>query len=65
MYYDHVFLIQAADDRRQALRQAAAAHRLAGVEPARRRFAQSLRRAADRVDALSRPSTAAGCPACR
>ena len=65
MHYDHEFLMQAAADRGQALRAAAAAHRLVDSVSARRRIAQSLRRAADRFDSLSTPSPAVGCPACR
>ena len=44
-------LSQFVDDRQQDYLAAAAAQRLAGKSPARRRLAQSLRRAADRLDA--------------
>lgn len=43
-------------DHQQELRASAAAHRLAATGPARRRIAQSLRRAADRLDAATSPS---------
>ena len=46
-------LQQLTVDRHQDLRASAAARRLAGPVPARRRIAQSLRRAADRLDAAT------------
>ena len=44
-------LQQLTHDRQHALRATACARRLADGSPARRRIAQSLRRAADRLDA--------------
>lgn len=49
-----------AADRQAHLQARAAPQRLAGPSPARSRFAQALRRAADRLDAAA----AAPCPAC-
>jgi hypothetical protein len=49
-------LEQLVNDRQQDRWASAAAHRLAGSSPARRRIAQSLRRAADRLDAATSPS---------
>lgn len=46
-------LHQLIHDRQQDRRSAAAAQRLAEASPARRRIAQSLRRAADRIDATA------------
>jgi hypothetical protein len=46
-------LHQLAQDRQQELRASAAAHRLTAPVPARTRVAQSLRRAADRLDATA------------
>jgi hypothetical protein len=43
-------------DRQHDLQASADAHRLAAPGPARRRIAQSLRRAADRLDAATSPS---------
>jgi hypothetical protein len=48
-------LHQLTDDRAHDLRAPAAARRLAGYVPARRRVAQSLRRAADRLDDAAVP----------
>lgn len=50
-------LRQLARDRHHDLRASAAARRLAGHVPARRRIAQSSRHAADRLDAASVPAT--------
>ena len=49
---DHSFqlLQQLSDDRQSGRHAAAAAERLVDPTPARRRIAQSLRRAADRLD---------------
>ncbi len=49
-------LQQLIDDRQQDRHSAAAAQRLAETSPARKRIAQSLRRAADRLDATASPS---------
>ena len=49
-------LAQLTNDRLQDRRAAAAAHRIAESTPARRRIAQSLRRAADRIDTATSPS---------
>jgi hypothetical protein len=46
-------LDQLTHDRTQDLQATAAARRLVGSGPARRRIAQSLRRAADRLDAAT------------
>jgi hypothetical protein len=46
-------LHQLTHDRQQDLRASAAARRLAGVDPARRHAARTLRRAADRLDAAT------------
>jgi len=43
-------------DRQQDLRASATAHKLAANGRARRRIAQSLRRAADRLDAATSPT---------
>lgn len=53
-------LHQLRDDRQQDLRAKAAVRRLAGSGPARRRIAQSLRRAADRLDAATAAPGPAG-----
>ena len=53
-------LQQLAHDRQHELRASAAARRLAGHVPARRRIAQSLRHAADRLDAASVTATSPG-----
>lgn len=50
-------LAQLTSDRLQDRRAAAAAHRIVESTPARRRIAQSLRRAADRIDTATSPST--------
>jgi len=62
-------LQQLTHDRQQDRLGAAAAHRLVGTSPARMRIAQSLRRAADRLDAAGnalpgRGETASGVSAC-
>jgi hypothetical protein len=49
------FLHQLTLDRQQDRHASASAERLAGPAPARRRIAQSLRRAADRIDATAPP----------
>ncbi len=49
-------LHQLTHDRQQSLQASAAARRLTGVDPARRRMARSLRRAADRLDAATAAS---------
>ena len=56
MYASTDLLQQLTLDRQDDLMTAAAAHRLAAQGPARRRIAQSLRRAADRLDAATSPS---------
>ena len=53
-------LHQLTHDRAHELRAPAANRRVAGYVPARRRVAQSLRRAADRLDAASVPPGAVG-----
>jgi hypothetical protein len=53
MYPASDLLHQLTTDRQQDRHAAAAAHRLADSTPARRRIAQSLRRAADRLDATA------------
>ena len=50
------FLHQLVRDRQEDLLEAAAARRAAGPSRVRRRFAQSLRRAADRLDTATAPS---------
>jgi hypothetical protein len=52
---DH--LQQATYDRQQARQASAAAHRFVGSSPARIRIARTLRRAADRLDAATSPSS--------
>ena len=49
-------LQQLTHDRQQDRWASAVAHRLAGPSQARRRIAQSLRRAADRLDTATSPS---------
>ena len=60
-------LDQLTDDRHRDRRQAAAVERLADRTPARRRIAQSLRRAADRLDgtAVSARADSAGAESAR
>ena len=53
-------LHQLTDDRQQDRRAAAAAHRIAGSSPARTRIARTLRRAADRLDTATSPSSVRG-----
>jgi peptidoglycan/xylan/chitin deacetylase (PgdA/CDA1 family) len=53
-------LHQLTHDRAHALRAPAANRRAVGYVPARRRVAQSLRRAADRLDAAAVPSVPGG-----
>jgi hypothetical protein len=53
MHLSSQLLHQLTDDRQQDRRSEAAAQRLAGTSPARRRIAQSLRRAADRLDSTA------------
>lgn len=50
MDHSSQLLEQLTDDRTHARQAAAAAERLVDTTPARRRIAQSLRRAADRLD---------------
>lgn len=50
MHLSSELLDQLITDRQQDRHSAAAAQRLAEASPARRRIAQSLRRAADRLD---------------
>jgi hypothetical protein len=60
-------LDQLSDDHRHARQAAAAAERLVETTPARRRIAQSLRRAADRLDgnAVSARADSAGAESAR
>jgi hypothetical protein len=60
-------LDQLSDDRHRDRRAAAAAERLVDSTPARRRIAQSLRRAADRLDgnAVSARADSAGAESAR
>lgn len=60
-------LQQLTDDRKQSRHAAAASERLVGTTPARRRIAQSLRRAADRLDgnAVSARADSAGAESAR
>jgi hypothetical protein len=53
MHLDTNVMTQIAHDRRQRLLDDAAASRLAGMVPARVRFARALRRTADRLDAAA------------
>ena len=55
-------LQQVLHDRQQDRWASAAAHRLAGSSPARRRIAQSLRRAADRLDSATSQGAASPRP---
>ena len=55
------FLHQLVRDRQEDLLEAAAARRAAGPSRVRRRFAQSLRRAADRLDTATGPSALDEC----
>ena len=57
MYLPADLLQQLTHDRQQDLRASAAAHRLVGSSPARIRIARTLRRAADRLDAATSPSS--------
>ena len=60
MYLSPDLLHQLTDDRQQDRRAAAAAHRIAGSSPARTRIARTLRRAADRLDTATSPSSVRG-----
>ena len=55
MHFDPNALHQIASDRQQELRAEAAHRRLVASTPLRTRFAQVLRRAADRIDAATTP----------
>ena len=56
-------LQQLTEDRMNDRQAAAAAHRIVATTPARMRIAQSLRRAADRMDATSSALPGRGTPA--
>jgi hypothetical protein len=67
MDHSSQLLEQLTDDRQRDRHATAAAERLAGATPARRRIAQSLRRAADRLDgnAVSARADSAGAESAR
>ena len=67
MDHSSQLLEQLSDDRQRDRHAAAAAERLVGATPARRRIAQSLRRAADRLDgnAVSARADSAGAESAR
>ena len=56
MLYSPDLLHQLTTDRQQELLRSAAAQRVAESSPVRRHIANSLRRAADRLDAATGPS---------
>ena len=62
MYPATDLLAQLTSDRLQDRRAAAAAHRIAESTPTRRRIAQSLRRAADRIDTATSPAGVRSAP---